>query len=66
MLVDTETDRKLFYKKGFDSNDDIEELSSSNKVTLIHDFNENNFEGFSLAIAKNLSGYQYVESRNKT
>lgn len=48
MLVDTETDRKLFYKKGFDSNDDIEELSSSNKVTLIHDFNENNFEGFDI------------------
>ena len=48
MLKDTETDRKLFYKNGFDSNDDIEELSSSNRVTLIHNFTENSFEGFDI------------------
>ena len=48
LLTDTETGRKLFYKKGFDSNDDIEKLSSSNNMTLIHDFSESNFEGFDI------------------
>merc|ERR550532_505050 len=48
LLKDTETDRKLFYKNGFDSNDDIEELSSSNRVTLSHNFNANNFQGFDI------------------
>ena len=48
MLTDTETGRKLFYKKGFKSNDDIEELSSSNRLTLSHDFNESNLQGFDI------------------
>merc|ERR1719411_461031 len=47
-LKDTDTGRKLFYKNGFDSHDDIEELSSSNRVTLSHNFSETSFQGFDI------------------
>merc|ERR1739845_152064 len=42
LMKDTDTDRKLFYKNGFDSSEDIVVLSSSNNVTLSHNFDENN------------------------
>jgi len=48
ILLDTETDRKLFYKKGFESSDDDQVISSTNKVTLAHSLSDDEFSSFDI------------------